>query len=496
MSMHWTRPTTTTPTIAGGYVLLRSHALLALWQAYADGHIALMDLRSALAAAEVLHRDKVNRRSRRRTLSKDQTCTGRETTLPGHTSYTDTGSSDAAVCTMTATSCVRKTRASLKRLADTGVPPEQLFGRAGSALPVAVRNEGDVADRPVPFPRRLLRLLAMEGTSSVIAVALAHLLRGSFSRSGLVRLGGTCSAAWVASVFAVDERTAKAGRCGLVERGWLIPAASPVWHRQRYGATFTINAAWDPYDDSGTKQEVVAHANGDMAGSAAVVSVPGSPPRPGAIAPESPPPRKNKNLPLRGIENQDRDAGVREPDPGPTVTVPQRPSCVRGEPTITNIVHEDLDQPERTERLFADAQRRGLIGYAEADRLRFFTAVQHARSAATQPCAMLAALARKRCWSFGNLSNEDEARRILRELDARTVTRPQPPPRADADARAACPAVQRRPESVASVMTSVLASLKLPMSGGSANSSTLIEHEAPPMPRPSGGDATPTVRNA
>lgn len=494
MSTHWTRPTTTTPTIAGGYVLLRSHALLALWQAYADGHIALMDLRSALAAAELIHREKVNRRSRPRPLSRDHVSTGRGATLPDHASCTDT-----AVCTMTAASCVRKTRASLKRLANAGVPPEQVFGRCGSALPVPVRNVMDIADRPVPFPRRLLRFLAKEGTSALIAVTFAHLLRGSFFRAGQVRLGGTCSAAWVASVFAVDERTAKQGRCGLVERGWLIPAASPVWHRQRYGATFTIHAAWKPQDDSGARRMAVAGAHRDSAGSAALDSVPSSPPRTDAIAPESPPPRKNKNLPLRGKENQDRDAGIRRPAFGPTVTGVQAPTRVRGEPSVTNIVDEDLNQPERTEQLFADAQRRGLIGDSQADRLRFFTTVQHARSAATRPCAMLAVLARKRCWSFGNHSNEDEARRILRELDAHPPDRSEPPACVEASVRPACPAAHRSPESVASVMTSLLASLRLPMPGDLVNNATITQHEAPSVRRPFRGEAAAdvgSVRNA
>lgn len=368
MGTRWERPTVTTTTIAGGYVLLRSHAVLALWQAYRDGHVQLIDVRTALAAAEVAHRTQV---TARRTCPQRTARAGLECEHLIPDVQQATGCSDP-----------RKTRSALKRLANAGVPAEQLRTKAGSVLHVAVRVTGGVADRPVPVPRRWLRALTESGTAATVGVALALLLRGSFLHREVLKLGGTCRAAWIAQTFTMDERTAKAGRAELIRLGWVVPADSPVWHRQRHGATFTLNP--EP-------AERHRHA-------------PESPPRPASIVPGSPPPWKNKNLPLRGTGNQNRPAGVR---------------ATEREPTLSDVQLVDLERPERTVKLLGDAQRRGLIGTSQADRLRFFTTVQHARRSGDRPAALLASLARRRCWHYGTLDDEDAARAAVATLDGR-----------------------------------------------------------------------------
>lgn len=386
MGTSWVRPVTESPTLGGGYMLLRSHALLALWRAYRSEYVELADVRSAFAAAEILHRRTLlaQRQQRRpRSLSSDRV-------------WTDPSTDSVTIAQATCTTDPRKTRSSLKRLARAGTPPEQLFGRCGTALPEPLSGSSDHSDRPVPVPRRIARWLARKGTASSIAVALAHLLRGCFLKSGCVRLGGTCSASWIADTFGIDERTAKTGRRELVEMGWLRAVASPRWHRQRYGASFTLDADWSELPCSRAPNGLAA---GDRERS--------SSPRRASSVRDLPPPRKNKNLPSRGSRNQDRCSGSFS---GVNV------------PTLANVVPEDLNSPDRMASLLQDARRRRLIGESEADRLRFFTTIHHAKRNGTRPCALLAALARRRCWTFGSHSDEELARESLRQLDSPTAT--------------------------------------------------------------------------
>lgn len=376
MGTRWTRPVEETASIAGGYMLLRSHAILSLWQAYRQGAIRLVDVRVALAACELTHRQR-----QASSRSRPQLAGARPRSVVIQ---------PADVLRLTRSSCPRKARMSFKRLANAGVPVDGLLSRSKSELPRPPDGIRDIADRPVPVPRRLARWLAREGTSSGIAVSIAHLLRGSYTRGGRVRLGGTCSAAWISATFAIDERTAKAGRCGLVARGWLVPEKSPVWHRQRFGSTFTINPRWNIFGESDHMAERSAQP---ASGSASLVR--GSPPRSTSGVPGIPPPRKNKYPPLRGSENQDRISGVSQPS---------------RQPSLTNIVPEDLESPARMLALFRDIRRRQLISDSEADKLRFFTTIQHAKRQGRRPCALFAVLARRRCWHFGTNTDEDLAR--------------------------------------------------------------------------------------
>lgn len=378
----WIRPSLSTETLAGGFTLLRSHALLALWQAYRVGYIRLIDVRIAFAWAELRHQSVASVR--------------RAKALPGRGPVVVTNKPDChCLQQLTVGSCPRKVRAALKRLSNAGVPPEHLFGRTEAPMPMVLEPIQNIADRPVPMPRRLLRHLAGQGTASDIAVSIGHLLRGSYLKRGLVHIGGTCSAAWIASTFGVDERTAKSGRRELVQAGWLVVAESPDWHRQRFGASFLFNPEWSPPHKP----------------------VPDSPPRHAQIVPGVPPPRKNKNLPLRGIRNQDRDSGSCKPDRATNCEHSVRREAVHGtRPTMRNVIAADLEQPRRTLQLLEDALRHGLIGSSDAERLRFFTTVQHAKDAGLRPCALFASLARKRLWTFGNQHNEDRAQTILQKL--------------------------------------------------------------------------------
>lgn len=373
----WTRPTTTTVTMEGGYVLLRSHGLLALWQQYRAGHVSLLDMRVAMAAASCTQFGPARAARGARPRMADTT-TSRDVDL----------SRARRLQTMTAAGDVRRVRASLRQLAAAGVPSTLLLSRVGDAMPITLVIAHGIADRPVPVPRRWLGFLARHGTAATIATGLAMLLRGAFFKAGTVHLGGTCSATWVSDTFGVDERTAKSGRARLVGAGLVRLEASPHWHRQRYGMTF-VPLCPPP------------------------AGVRGSPPRTASHAPVSPPPRKNENDSLRELRNQngdpvwnDQPTPVRAPQTGPALAPP-----AGDRPTLLHVRREDLLDAERRNRLYGDVLTRGLIGPSQSERLQFDVTVHHCLRVGRNPPALFASLARSRCWHFGSHADEDAARR-------------------------------------------------------------------------------------
>ena len=131
---------------------------------------------------------------------------------------------------------------------------------------------------------------------------------------------------------------------------------------------------------------------------------------------------------------------------------------------MSDVVMADLEVATRTAQLFVQANRLGWIGGSPADRLRFFTTAQHAQRAGDRPCALFASLARRRCWVYGSLSDEDTARNRLRELDSSPVrachaTIPLTKPKRDAPGLQASPALAAAPSTpqhIAQVIGDVL----------------------------------------
>ncbi len=396
----WTRPTTITTNIPGGYVLLRSHALLALWQQYRAGHLSLLDLRVDLAAA-ISTRFGPARVARRDRPRKTYATPSLEVEL----------SRARRLQAMTAAGDVRRVRASLRRLAAAGVPSALLLSRATDPMPITLVIAHGIADRPVPVPRRWLGFLARHGTAATIAAGLAMLLRGAFFKAGAVHLGGTCSATWVTKTFGLDERTAKSGRARLVQVGLVRLEASPHWHRQRYGMTFIPLCP----PTAGARS---------------------SPPRTASDAPTSPPPRKNENDSLREQRNQNgkpsrHDRPTLMPSP-----VTRKPLALSddGPPTLANVRHDDLIDPERRAALYHDVLARGLIDRSESASLRFQTTVRHCLRVGKNPPALFASLARSKCWHFGSQGDEEAARHPVRKRQSDppiplAQQRPRPPGR-------------------------------------------------------------------
>ena len=77
------------------------------------------------------------------------------------------------------------------------------------------------ATRPIPVPRRILRLLATSSKPTLVKTLLAHLLRGLSiaPKTGEINSRGTVKASWIAELFSCSIRAVKLARLELIELG-------------------------------------------------------------------------------------------------------------------------------------------------------------------------------------------------------------------------------------------------------------------------------------
>src|SRR5439155_4334580 len=101
-------------------------------------------------------------------------------------------------------------------------------------------------------------------------------------------------------------------------------------------------------------------------------------------------------------------------------------------PTLRHIVPEDLQDTSRLLALFEQAQREGLVGKSDGERLTFVSLAEHARVVGAQnPCGLFAELLRRGRWHFITESDEAVAHQHLKaHLYGRSTQGqwlPQPP---------------------------------------------------------------------
>lgn len=358
---------TTAKKPVGGYVLVPATGLLSAWWAYKRRFIQFRDFRAWLACHELL--------AQRCGLQKGQT---------PHFKVEELRALVGGVGG-------EHLRASLRRLERTGLVTwsQTTLRFATSVSDVRVGDTEDLDEtvqrvtnhrRRVPFPRRLLRLLARESRPVFVATALGHLLRCMYSRNGMCRGDGRCKASWVANVFEVDERNVKAARKQLLEQEWLF--RRPDWQRamNRWGPAVCFN---------------FRRADGQPRE---------TPPRPTLSTTGTPPPRRTGNSSFGRSENQ---------KPGSPVPSGVRKRTGRG-PRLSRVLLTDLKDPSRLLVLHEQAQRAGLVGNSESDRLKFFAAAEHAVSYGRKnPPGLFAAVVRRGLWNYLTLPDEDRARRVM-----------------------------------------------------------------------------------
>mgnify|MGYP001566672779 CR=1 FL=1 len=342
----------------GGFVFIPAAAILALWQGYRHENLELLDVRVGLATFEAAMRLR----------------------FP-HTRAQPEVRTDQLQC-LTGATDRRRITAALRRLESHGLPASALSARRPDVRPFVALLSPDTRSvvrnhrRRVPVPRRLLVYLARCSRPAVVAVALAHLLRGLYFREGKCVAGGTCKASWVASVFGLDLRTVKAAKAELVRLGWLEPQPTPQHLLNRFGPRFLLRMNW-----RWVRQ---------------------TPPRTGDCARQSPPPEKNWNLSLRRLGNQKR----------------VRTGAWTAKPTFLRVQPDDLRDPSRLDALYRDAATRGLLRVSESTRLAFFAAAEHAiADGITNVPGLLVAIVRRGLWRNITQADEERARRRLTVFD-------------------------------------------------------------------------------
>ena len=367
---------------AGGFVLLSVQALATAWSAYRTNQIRLYDLRVWFAVQEtVARRCQKSRRTPHFQMSELHRLVGG--VGAEHLRHALRRLERAGLCCWSESavaSVVVEDRLSER----TREFRTRMFERVGK-------------DRLVPVPRRMIRLLAGGARRVVIATVLGHLFRCLFFRRGVCKSVGTCKASWIADVFLVDERNAKAARKHLTSLGWLTPMRLPHWHQNRYGLRVAVNLAWAGPHRTNVDTRKLRTTDSPR------------PPRP--ITSETPPPESDKEL-LTDLKNQKPAAR------GPLVAEAPIRTRPKEKPNLNRVLLTDLSEPVRLQAMFEDAVRRGRLRGGESERIQFFAAAEHARMIGTKnPAGLFAHLVRKRLWHFSTQADEDGARQKLHRFD-------------------------------------------------------------------------------
>lgn len=262
-------------------------------------------------------------------------------------------------------------------------PPAELINLLSS-----LSEQRGMSQRRLAVPRPMLRLLARTASPTLAATVLAYLMRCVKWRGNELHVGGCCTAGFVSEWFGVDARSVKRARAELRRMGWLVMMAGSA--AERVGEV--PNLAWS---ESPNKE--------GMRGSASCTDL--SPPVVKRSTRMSPPTTCTQ-LPS-GTKNQQRrwQPGSGFPGAGKLDYRPQ----------LSNIQPEDLVNVGRTDLLFEEAARLGLVKRSTAGRLQFHAAAARAlRVGSRNPCGLFAAIVRRGLWSFISQIDEDLALKELR----------------------------------------------------------------------------------
>ncbi|MBI1827302.1 MAG: hypothetical protein HY287_03875 [Planctomycetes bacterium] len=276
---------------------------------------------------------------------------------------------------------------------------------------VMVEDLGQV-NRKVPVPRRTIRSVAGGARKVQTATMLGHLLRCCYlRRGGEYSSEGSCSAAWVARLFDLDERNVKIARKQLMSIGWLAPLKADAWHRQRYGGRCAVNPVWSQ-----------ANSMRRPANSGVLQGRKSGKERSRRIAVSA-----CKRSPLLILKENSYGSKNQKPalPAGRASGFCKMESARAGRPSLSNVVVDDLRDTARMLALFEAAAKRGFVKRTEADRLKFVGAAERAMRLGKQnPCGFFFQITRAKLWHHINQGEEERARvRLQRHFFEKLVPR-------------------------------------------------------------------------
>ena len=343
--------------IEGGYVLVSVGQFASVCAAKREGEISFLALRVWLAAHEQLAKRCTAKRKRFTVLELSRLVRAKVSSV------------ESALRELSALGLLHWSDGAIKFPRELTSAGEELASEFGTS-----------PQRPVPVPRRVLRALFRHTKPSEVLAAIAHLIRCLFIKGGSISSGGLVKASWVASVFAIAERSVHSARKWLLSLGFLAQEQVHQLVMNRFGGKFLI-----------VIRERVARAKKPRSDSA--------------------PPYKNISTFLSTSYNQINNK--------PASRGPGVPAELLRPPTLRDIQPEDLKKPARLEKLYRQAVQAGWIQHSEANVRNFACAALRATRAGGRVGAIFVGIVKNRLWHHITQEQESRALSVLKRFSER-----------------------------------------------------------------------------
>ncbi len=254
------------------------------------------------------------------------------------------------------------------------------------------------ARRLIPVPRRAIRFVAAETSSTLARVMIAYWVRGLSLRKGSPEIGarGTVKANWISEVFELSLRSVRYAQAKLRKSAWIgKDIGSKQWKLNRDGAYFEINLKW-------TISKV-----------ARVFRI-------------APPGTKKSTVIAPPIENKFTPSEIKYQKTSKCAGVLKQEREGLQRPRLFNIRREDLFDEKRIECLFDEAVRRKWVKNCESERLNFFAAAVRARQAEGKSEKIFSGIVRRKLWGHITLDQENIARKWIQKPVFKSGTMGEP----------------------------------------------------------------------
>lgn len=352
--------------IEGGYVLISVGQFANVSAARREGEISFLALRVWLAAHEQLAKRCTSKRKRFTVVELARIVRAKSSSV------------ESALQALARLRLLTWSEASIEFSRELTPDGEDLASEFGTS-----------PSRPVPVPRRVLRALFRHTKPSEVLAAIGHLIRCLFIKGGQVSSGGLVKASWVASVFAIAERSVHSARKWLLSLGFL--AQEPVHQlvMNRYGGKFLIVIRERVFQARMRTRNISRRKS------------------------ESAPPSKTISTFLSTSYNQINNK--------PAFSGPGVPAEHSKPPTLRDIQPEDLKKPHRLENLYRQAVRAGWIEHSEANVRNFACAALRATRAGGRVGAIFVGIVKNRLWHHITQEQENRALAVLKSFSERNL---------------------------------------------------------------------------
>ncbi len=242
-------------------------------------------------------------------------------------------------------------------------------------------------DRPVPIPRRIMRVLARHGKASDLIGALVHLLRCLFINQGQINDTGFIKNELVTRLTGLSDRAIQRARNWMKNRGWIAVKSVNQRVLNRFGGCFSVNL--NPHLE---------------AESEAIIPTP----EPSKYVELTPPP------PVSLIYTNNNPQYVPQ-DQGDNPTPPSGVfKQTHKQPTLTDIKPEDLQIMPRLEALYRQAVVRKWLPDCEASIKNFVGAATRAMQVEGNPVKIFVGIVKKGLWRNITQAQEDISLQTLK----------------------------------------------------------------------------------